>query len=83
MDDFGGTAATDFNIAIDDKNVYVAEFGGSKKIWAIDIASSSSSQLKATAVDNSAIKSEGFDGSGFGSRDLELDEDFMMKQLGL
>ena len=26
---------------------------------------------------------EGFDGSGFGSRDLELDEDFMMKQLGL
>ena len=24
-----------------------------------------------------------FDGSGFGSRDLELDEDFMMKQLGL
>lgn len=65
MDDFGGTAATDFNIAIDDMNVYVAEFGGSKKIWAIDIASSSSSQLKATAVDNSAIKSEGFDGSIF------------------
>ena len=25
----------------------------------------------------------GFYGSGFGSRDLELDEDFMMKQLGL
>ena len=24
-----------------------------------------------------------FDGSGFGSRDLELDEDLMMKQLGL
>ena len=26
---------------------------------------------------------EGFGGSGFGSRDLELDEDLMMKQLGL
>ena len=63
MQDFGGTASTDFNIAVDDKNVYVAEFGGSKKIWAIDIASSTSSLLKATAVDNSAIKSEGFDGS--------------------
>ena len=26
---------------------------------------------------------EGFGDNGFGSRDLELDEDFMMKQLGL
>lgn len=26
---------------------------------------------------------EGFGPNGFGSRDLELDEDFMMKQLGL
>lgn len=65
MADFGGTAGTDFNIAIDDKNVYVAEFGDSKKIWAISIAESTSDLLKATAVENSTIKSEGFDGSFF------------------
>ena len=34
----GGSAGNDFNIAIDDKNVYVPEFGTSKNLWAIDIA---------------------------------------------
>ena len=56
---FGGTAGTDRNVAIDNKYVYIAEFGTTKKIWAIDIADPS----KVTAVANTTIKSEGFDGS--------------------
>lgn len=62
MSSFGGTANTDFNIAIDDKNVYVAEFGGSKNIWAIPVKGGVSA---ATAVNNEGIESVGFDGSIF------------------
>ena len=57
----GGTAGTDFNIAIDDKNVYIPEFGGSKNLWAIDIATGE----KVTKVNTSTVESVGFDGSIF------------------
>ena len=67
MAGFGGKAGSDFNIAIDDTNVYVAEFGGTKKIWAINIARSTSDNLSATPLDDQYIKSEGFDGSIFTS----------------
>ena len=42
-----------------------------------------SQQLLAGSDITLGTGTEGFDGSGFGSRDLELDEDLMMKQLGL
>ena len=42
-----------------------------------------SQQLLAGSDITVGTGSGGFDGSGFGSRDLELDEDFMMRQLGL
>lgn len=58
---YGGTAGTDRNVAIDGKYVYLAEFGSSKKIWAIEIANPEN----VTAVANTTIKSEGFDGSIF------------------
>ncbi len=58
---YGGTAGTDRNVAIDGKYVYLAEFGSSKKIWAIEIANPES----VTAVANTTIKSEGFDGGIF------------------
>lgn len=53
------TAGSDFNIAIDDTNVYIPEFGSSKKIWAIDIATGSSVK----SVKTSAIESTGYNGS--------------------
>ena len=55
----GGTAGTDFNIAIDDKNVYIPEFGGSKNLWAIDIATGNT----VSKVNTSTVQSVGFDGS--------------------
>ena len=58
---FGGTPGTDFNIAIDDKNVYVPEFGGSKKLWAIDIATGETVK----EVNTTTVESKGFDGSIF------------------
>ena len=58
---FGGTAGSDRNVAIDGEYVYIAEFGGSKNIWAIDIDNPDN----VVAVNNSAIKSEGYDGSIF------------------
>ena len=57
----GGTAGTDFNIAIDDKNVYIPEFGGSKNLWAIDIATGNT----VSKVNTSTVESVGFDGSIF------------------
>ena len=57
----GGTAGTDFNIAIDDKNVYIPEFGGSKNLWAIDIATGNN----VSKVNTSTVESVGFDGSIF------------------
>ena len=57
----GGAAGTDFNIAIDDKNVYVPEFGASKNLWAIDIATGNT----VTKVNTSTVESVGFDGSIF------------------
>lgn len=57
--DAGATAGSDFNIAIDDKYVYVPEFGGTKTLWAIDIATGS----VVKSVDNSTIESVGFDSS--------------------
>lgn len=57
----GGNAGTDFNIAIDNENVYVTEFGGSKKIWAIDIATGQN----ISSVNTSTVESKGFDGSIF------------------
>ena len=55
---FGGTPGSDRNVAIDGDYVYIAEFGGSKQIWAIDITNPSNVQ----SVNNSAIKDEGYDG---------------------
>lgn len=55
----GGTAGTDFNIAVDDKNVYIPEFGGSKNLWAIDIATGNT----VSKVNTSTVQSVGFDGS--------------------
>ena len=57
----GGTAGTDFNIAIDDKNVYIPEFGGSKNLWAIDIATGNT----VSKVNTTTVESVGFDGSIF------------------
>ena len=57
----GGTAGSDFNIAIDNENVYVPEFGGSKKLWAIDIATGNT----VSNVNTSTVQSVGFDGSIF------------------
>lgn len=59
MTAIGGTAGSDFNIAIDNANVYIPEFGSSKKIWAIDIATGS----VVTSVNTSSVESVGFDGS--------------------
>lgn len=53
------TAGSDFNIAIDNENVYVPEFGGSKKLWAIDIATGN----VVKSVNTAAVESTGFDGS--------------------
>ena len=55
----GGAAGADFNIAIDNKNVYIPAFGGSKKMLAIDIATGRS----VTEVNTSTVESVGFDGS--------------------
>lgn len=57
----GGTTGTDFNIAIDDKNVYIPEFGGSKNLWAIDIATGNT----VSKVNTTTVESVGFDGSIF------------------
>ena len=57
-DGFTFAAGADFSIAIDDKNVYVPEFGGSKRLWAIDIASK-----VVKLVNTSTVESVGFDGS--------------------
>ena len=57
----GGKAGTDFNIAIDDKNVYIPEFGSSKNLWAIDIATGNT----VSKVNTSTVESVGFDGSIF------------------
>lgn len=57
----GGAAGTDFNIAIDDKNVYIPEFGSSKNLWAIDIATGNT----VSKVNTSTVESVGFDGSIF------------------
>ena len=57
----GGTSGTDFNIAIDDKNVYIPEFGSSKNLWAIDIATGNT----VSKVNTSTVESVGFDGSIF------------------
>ena len=57
----GGTDGADFNIAIDDKNVYIPEFGGSKNLWAIDIATGNT----ISKVNTSTVESVGFDGSIF------------------
>ena len=55
----GGAAGTDFNIAIDNENVYIPAFGGSKKMLAIDIATG----RNVTEVNTSTVESVGFDGS--------------------
>lgn len=57
----GGNAGSDCNIAIDDENVYITEFGGSKKIWAIDIATGET----VSSVNTEAVASTGYDGSIF------------------
>lgn len=57
----GGTAGSDFNIAIDNQNVYIPAFGGSKKLIAIDIATGET----ITNVNTSTVESVGFDGSIF------------------
>ena len=57
----GGTVGGDFNIAIDDQNVYIPEFGGSKNLWAIDIATGNT----VSKVNTSTVQSVGFDGSIF------------------
>lgn len=55
----GGAAGADFNIAIDNENVYIPAFGGSKKMLAIDIATGKN----VTEVNTSTVESVGFDGS--------------------
>ena len=57
----GGAAGADFNIAIDDKNVYIPVFGGSKKLLAVDIATGATVK----EVNTSTVESVGFDGSIF------------------
>ena len=57
----GGSAGADFNIAIDNQNVYIPAFGGSKKMFAIDIATGNT----VTEVNTSTVQSKGFDGSIF------------------
>lgn len=52
----GGSAENDFNIAIDDQNVYIPEFGGSKHLWAIDIATGET----ITSVNTSTVESVGY-----------------------
>ena len=56
-----GAAGADFNIAVDDKYVYIPEFGSTKNIWAISTADKNDVKL----VNNSSIESVGFDGSFF------------------
>lgn len=55
----GGASGADFNIAVDDQNVYVPEFGNSKKLLAFDIATGNT----ITEVNTSTVESVGFDGS--------------------
>lgn len=55
------TAGTDMTIAVDDKYAYVAEFGASKRIWAIDLNDKSKVKL----VNTSTVESVGFDGGNF------------------
>ena len=55
----GGAAGADFNIAIDDQNVYIPAFGGSKKLIAIDIATGNTVK----EVNTTTVQSTGFDGS--------------------
>ena len=57
----GGAEGADSNIAIDDKNVYIPQFGNSKNLWAIDIATGNT----ITKVNTEAVESVGFDGSVF------------------
>lgn len=57
----GGTAGSDFNIAIDNQNVYIPSFGGSKKLLAVDIATGNT----VTEVNTSTVESVGYDGSIF------------------
>lgn len=54
-----GTAGTDMNIAVDDKYVYIPEFGSSKNMWAISVTDKDDVKL----VNTSAIENVGFDGS--------------------
>lgn len=55
----GGSAENDFNIAIDDKYVYVTDFGGSKKLLAIDIATGNNVK----EVNTSTVESVGYNGA--------------------
>ena len=57
----GGASGADFNIAIDDQNVYIPQFGNSKNLWAIDIATGNTIKK----VNTSTVESKGFDGSIF------------------
>ena len=57
----GGASGTDFNIAIDDQNVYIPQFGNSKNIWAIDIATGNT----ISKINTTTVESVGFDGSIF------------------
>lgn len=57
----GGTAGNDFNIAIDNQNVYIPVFGNTKKMLAVDIATGNT----VSEVNTSTVQSMGFDGSIF------------------
>ena len=55
------SANTDFVIAVDNNYVYVPEFGGSKRLWAISTTDKTNIKL----VNTSTVESVGFDGSIF------------------
>lgn len=57
----GGIGGAGFNIAIDNQNVYIPAFGGSKKMLAVDIATGET----ITEVNTSTVESVGYDGSIF------------------
>lgn len=55
---FGGTAGSDRNVAMDDNNIYIAEFNSTKNLWAINV----NNPKTVTKLPTESVESAGYAG---------------------